>query len=184
MADLAGFAASPPSLLEGFEMMARMRQFEAACLEGVPTREIHGELHVGVGQEAIAAAMAGALQRRDAVVSTHRCHLHGIAKGVPLKPFLADFHGPYSEAAREAIRYGFDKEPAFIREGGSIGAVVTMRDYLDVPVTLIGLSLPEHGYHGPNEYYDWGQASGGIKALVKYFSLVSGIPSRLLKKGV
>ena len=101
-----------------------------------------------------------------------------------LKPFLADFHGPYSEAAREAIRYGFDKEPAFIREGGSIGAVVTMRDYLDVPVTLIGLSLPEHGYHGPNEYYDWGQASGGIKALVKYFSLVSGIPSRLLKKGV
>ena len=90
MADLAGSAASPPSLLEGFELMARMRQFEAACLEGVATREIHGELHVGVGQEAIAAGMAGALQPRDAVVSTHRCHLHGIAKGVPLYPMLAE----------------------------------------------------------------------------------------------
>lgn len=90
MADLAGAAAGPISLLAGFVLMARMRQFEAVCLEGVPTREIHGELHVGVGQEAIAAGMAGALQRRDAVVSTHRCHLHGIAKGVPLYPMLAE----------------------------------------------------------------------------------------------
>ena len=90
MADLAGSAAGPVGLLEGFVLMARMRQFEAACLEGVGTREIHGELHVGVGQEAIAAGMAGALQRRDAVVSTHRCHLHGIAKGVPLYPMLAE----------------------------------------------------------------------------------------------
>ena len=92
MADLAGSAAIALSLLEAFELMARMRQFEAVCLEGVPTREIHGELHVGVGQEAIAAAMAGALQRRDAVVSTHRCHLHGIAKGVPLYPMLAEVY--------------------------------------------------------------------------------------------
>ena len=92
MADLAASAADPVSLLEGFVLMARMRQFEAACLEGVPTREIHGELHVGVGQEAIAAGMAGALQRRDAVVSTHRCHLHGIAKGVPLYPMLAEVY--------------------------------------------------------------------------------------------
>jgi hypothetical protein len=41
-------------------------------------------------------------------------------------------------------------------------------------VVLIGLSLPEHGYHCPNEKYDWGQAAGGMKALVKYFDLISG----------
>ena len=33
----------------------------------------------------------------------------------------------------------------------------------------MGLSLPEHGYHAPNEYFDWGQASGGMKAFVHYF---------------
>jgi hypothetical protein len=30
--------------------------------------------------------------------------------------------------------------------------------------------LPEHGYHAPNEYFDWGQASGGMKAFAHYFS--------------
>ena len=70
--------------------MVRMRAFEEACLEGVETAEIHGELHVGIGQEAIGAGMLGALRDHDAVVSTHRNHLHAIAKGVPLRPMLAE----------------------------------------------------------------------------------------------
>ena len=92
-----------------------------------------------------------------------------------LQPYLGEFSGAYADAARRAIQFGFGKEPAFIREGGSIGAVVTMQEYLRAPIIFIGMSLPEHGYHGPNEHYDWGQASGGIKALVKYFSEVSAI---------
>jgi hypothetical protein len=40
-------------------------------------------------------------------------------------------------------------------------------------VMFLGLSLPEHGYHAPNENYDWRQASGGIVAFVKYFDNVS-----------
>ena len=28
-----------------FKVMADMRHFDEACLEGVPTMEIHGELH-------------------------------------------------------------------------------------------------------------------------------------------
>ena len=39
----------------------------------------------------------------------------------------------------------------------------------------IGLSLPEHGYHAPNENYDWGQASGGIKSFVAYFGKIAGL---------
>ena len=92
-----------------------------------------------------------------------------------LRPYLGEFRGPYADAARRAIRFGFGKDPAFIREGGSIGAVVTMRDHLKAPIMLMGFSLPYHGYHGPNEHFDWGQASGGIKALVSYFSEVSRI---------
>ena len=100
-----------------------------------------------------------------------------VEDGGSLKPYLGQFQGPYSDAAREAIRHGFGKSPAFIREGGSIGAVVTMQEELEAPITFIGLSLPEHSYHGPNEHFDWGQASGGMKAMLRYFDLVSQIPS-------
>ena len=99
-----------------------------------------------------------------------------VEDGGSLKPYLGQFQGPYSDAARDAISHGFGKSPAFIREGGSIGAVVTMQEQLDAPITFIGLSLPEHSYHGPNEHFDWGQASGGIRALVRYFEIVSQIP--------
>jgi len=80
------------SLLERFRVMARMRHFEEACLEGAVSREIHGELHLGIGQEAIAAGMRGSLRADDALVSTHRNHLHAIAKDVPLEPMLAEIY--------------------------------------------------------------------------------------------
>ena len=87
-----------------------------------------------------------------------------------LHPFKGDFAGPYVDCVKRAVRAGFGNDPAFVREGGSIGAVVTMQKAWKVPILFIGLSLPEHGYHAPNEYYDWGQASGGMKTFAHYFS--------------
>src|SRR5688572_8223366 len=75
---------------ERYGTMLLMRQFDEACLEGVPTFEIHGELHTGIGQEAIGAGMLGILRDGDALVSTHRNHFHAIAKGVPVRDLLAE----------------------------------------------------------------------------------------------
>ena len=86
-----------------------------------------------------------------------------------LHPFKGSFTGPYVDCVKRAVKAGFGKEPAFVREGGSIGAVVTMQNMWKVPILFMGLSLPEHGYHAPNEYFDWGQASGGMKAFACYF---------------
>jgi acetylornithine deacetylase/succinyl-diaminopimelate desuccinylase-like protein len=90
-----------------------------------------------------------------------------------LDPYLGDLSGEHIQCAIDAIEYGFSRSPAFIREGGSIGAVVTMQRYLRAPIIFIGLSLPEHGYHAPNENFDWIQASGGIKTFAKYFANVA-----------
>lgn len=76
--------------IERFKAMVSMRHFEEACLRGSQAREIHGELHLGIGQEAVSAGMIGTLVEGDALVSTHRNHCHGIAKGVSLKAFLAE----------------------------------------------------------------------------------------------
>jgi acetylornithine deacetylase/succinyl-diaminopimelate desuccinylase-like protein len=86
-----------------------------------------------------------------------------------LEPYLAEMGGPYNAAAAAAVRATFGKEPAFVREGGSIGAALTMRRLLKAPVIFLGLSLPEHGYHAINENFDWGQASGGMELFCRYF---------------
>jgi len=90
-----------------------------------------------------------------------------------LAPFLGPRQGPYIDAATDAMRFAFGKKPALVREGGSIGAVVTMEKYLKVPIVFLGLSLPEHGYHAPNENYDWEQASGGMRMFERYFENLS-----------
>jgi len=95
-----------------------------------------------------------------------------------LEPYLAPLGGPYNAAAAAAMRETFGKEPGFTREGGSIGAVLTMRRMLKVPVTFMGLSLPEHGYHAVNENYDWGQAAGGMEMFARYFRKVAEMRGR------
>ena len=57
------------TLRQRYSYMVWMREFELACLEGVATREIHGELHTAIGQEAIGAGMAGFLRADDAMCS-------------------------------------------------------------------------------------------------------------------
>jgi acetylornithine deacetylase/succinyl-diaminopimelate desuccinylase-like protein len=90
-----------------------------------------------------------------------------------LEPYIGEFSGKYADAAAEATEFAFGRAPAFTREGGSIGAVVTMKKYMKVPIVFLGLSLPEHGYHAKNENFDWGMASGGIKMFVRYFDQIS-----------
>jgi acetylornithine deacetylase/succinyl-diaminopimelate desuccinylase-like protein len=92
-----------------------------------------------------------------------------------LHPFKGSFEGPYVDCVKRAVKAGFGKDPVFVREGGSIGAVVAMQKTWKVPILFIGLSLPEHGYHAPNEYYDWGQASGGMKTFAHYFAEIAKI---------
>lgn len=108
-------------------------------------------------------------------------NLNSDVKVIPegmLHPFKGSFEGPYVECIKRAAKAGFGKEPAFIREGGSIGAVVTMQRAWHVPILFLGLSLPEHGYHAPNEYFDWGQASGGMKAFAHYFAELAKMGKR------
>lgn len=90
-----------------------------------------------------------------------------------MKPYYAPIEGPLPDAIRDSVEFAFGERPVFIREGGSIGAVPSMEKVLDCPVVFLGLSLPEHGYHAPNENFDWGQASGGMIAFARFFDLVA-----------
>lgn len=95
-------------------------------------------------------------------------HLDGI-----LEPYTSPVGGPLLEKVKEASRFGFGRDPVGVREGGSIGAVVTMDKILRVPIMFMGLSLPEDSYHGPDESFAWEQVEGGVHAFVKYFELLA-----------
>jgi len=154
-----------------------------------PTFEVHGITggYAGPGVKTIVPYRAEAKISLRLVPDQHPKEIFALVRdfvkeknpdvsvnfGGALEPYLGEFTGPYADAACEAMRFAFGKQPAFTREGGSIGAVVTMKKYLRAPIVFLGLSLPEHGYHAKNENYDWGQASGGMKMFVRYFDEAS-----------
>lgn len=155
----------------------------------LPTFEIHGIVggYIGPGVKTVVPPRAEVKfsmrlvpnQKPEKIFKLVEKHIKKINPDVQLRmeghldPYLGEFSGPYEQAAKEALQWAFSKTPVFTREGGSIGAVVTMQKYLKVPIVFIGLSLPEHGYHAPNENFDWKQASGGMKAFAKYFASIA-----------
>lgn len=156
---------------------------------GMPTMEVHGVVggYTGPGIKSAVAPRAEVklscrlvpamseqkvLERVKAFVKQHNPDVevheeHGLAA------FKGHVTGKYAEAIRDAYQFAFGAQCTFTREGGSIGAVKTMEDVLGCEVYFLGLSLPSHGYHAPNENYDWEQASGGMVAFARYFQTVS-----------
>ena len=162
-----------------------------------PTFEVHGLAggHTGLGVKTIVPAW-GELKVSMRLVPTQRPqkifrllkkHLRERNPDIEvineggLEPFRGISAGPYAEALQEAVTQGFGRRPVFVREGGSIGAIALIQRAWKVPILFMGLSLPEHGYHAPNEYFDWGQASGGMHAFVEYFHSLSQMRSKNLK---
>ena len=80
----------PEQLARIYKQMVTMRRFEEAVASGVSSGQIHGEMHLGIGQESVAAVLAQYLRPEDAVVSTHRAHLHALAHGVDPVELLAE----------------------------------------------------------------------------------------------
>ena len=89
--------------------------------------------------------------------------------------FRTVLEGPLPEALKRAVKFAFNRDAVFVRDGGTIGAMTSIEKVLKCPVLFLGLSLPEHGYHAPNENYDWQQASGGMVAFAKYFEEISNL---------
>ena len=73
--------------------MWRIRLFEERVGLLKRADEVHGLIHLSVGQEGVAAAVCSQLRDDDAVYSGHRAHGHAIAKGAPLDRVMAELMG-------------------------------------------------------------------------------------------
>src|SRR3954449_2233288 len=91
--------APPPAALDGaaalrvLETMWRIRHFEERVGQLKRADEVHGLIHLSVGQEGVAAGVCPQLRDDDAVYSGHRAHGHAIATGAPLDRTMAELMG-------------------------------------------------------------------------------------------
>jgi TPP-dependent pyruvate/acetoin dehydrogenase alpha subunit len=73
--------------------MLRIRRTEERLLEVFSEGKIPGFIHVSIGQEAVATGVCSCLTPADTIFTTHRGHGHTLAKGMELKPFMAEIFG-------------------------------------------------------------------------------------------
>ena len=76
-----------------YRTMHRIRQFELQVARCFAAAEIPGFIHVGVGEEAIAATVCTLLKPADFVSATHRGHGHCLAKGADAGRMMAELFG-------------------------------------------------------------------------------------------
>ena len=78
--------------------------------------------------------------------------------------YLTDPHSGVGQAAQRALRAAFPgKEPALIREGGSIPITSDFRTILGVETLLLGLALADCRAHSPNENFPLENFEAGIR---------------------
>jgi len=159
-----------------------------------PTFEVHGICggYQGPGIKSIVPAWAEAkvslrlvpAQSPARVVDCIRrfvAELDPLVEVVPLgsaPAFVTSVDAPECAAMDRASERVLGKSLALTRGGGSIPAVATMAEVLRAPVLLMGLSLPEHGYHAPNEFFDWTQARRGVELYASWFEELERLPEK------
>jgi pyruvate dehydrogenase E1 component alpha subunit len=79
--------------LDLLRVMWRIRAFEERVGRLARADEVHGLVHLSVGQEGTAVGVCSTLRADDVVYSGHRAHGHAIAKGAPLWRVLAELMG-------------------------------------------------------------------------------------------
>jgi pyruvate dehydrogenase E1 component alpha subunit len=79
--------------LEMWRLQVLLRQAEQRAFDLFLQNQIKGTSHLSLGQEAIAAGVAAAMQPGDLSFCTYRGHAHTLARGVPVEKVLGELMG-------------------------------------------------------------------------------------------
>ena len=84
---------SRDELLSAYRTMATARHFEESVFQNFSDGKIPGFVHLSAGQEATAAGVYMALDKRDWIATTHRAHGQCIARGLDLQETMDEIYG-------------------------------------------------------------------------------------------
>jgi acetylornithine deacetylase/succinyl-diaminopimelate desuccinylase-like protein len=84
-------------------------------------------------------------------------------EGKGVRPCLTPLDHPALQSLLRAMGRAFEQEVLITREGGS-GPEADLQDILQAPVVFLGVSLPDDGWHAPNEKVDMPMLLKGAEA--------------------
>ena len=84
--------------------------------------------------------------------------------------FVLPLDSPYMQAAAVAVEHGFGKQPVFIRSGGSIPVVNSLKKMLGIDTLLLGWGQDDDNPHSPNEKFSLDDFARGIRSSVQLWA--------------
>jgi TPP-dependent pyruvate/acetoin dehydrogenase alpha subunit len=106
--------------------MMRIRAVEEAIAARYAEGKMRCPTHLSIGQEAVAAAVGGALRPTDLAVSGHRAHAHYLAKGGSLPRMMAEIYGKATGCAggKGGSMHLIDEDAGFMGSTAIVGGTV------------------------------------------------------------
>ena len=111
-------------LVEMYRMMILIRHFEETTVAYFKQGHVIGNMHMYVGEEAVATGVCKALEKEDYIASTHRCDGHLIAKGADINKMMAELMGKEEGncGGRAGKMHQTAPEVGFLSANGIVGA--------------------------------------------------------------
>ena len=107
-----------------YRIMLLIRAVESTLARVFADGEVPGFIHLSIGQEAVAAGVASAMQTEDTLATTHRGHGHVLARGLDLDGFFKEILGRASGVCkgRGGSMHVADMGLGIIGANGIVGA--------------------------------------------------------------
>ncbi|KAK7686799.1 alpha subunit of pyruvate dehydrogenase [Cerrena zonata] len=120
------FETEKSTLLQMYKDMIIVRRMEMAADALYKAKKIRGFCHLSIGQEAVAVGIEGAINNKDTVITSYRCHGFAYMRGCSVKEVLGELMGK-----RNGASYGKGGSmhifaPGFYGGNGIVGAQVPL----------------------------------------------------------
>lgn len=111
-------------MVEMYRTMILIRHFEETTVAYFKQGHVIGNMHMYVGEEAVATGVCKALSKEDYIASTHRCDGHLIAKGADINLMMAELMGKEQGncGGRAGKMHQAAPEVGFLNANGIVGA--------------------------------------------------------------
>ncbi|CUM63215.1 uncharacterized protein PRCAT00000785001 [Priceomyces carsonii] len=197
------FETEKDTLLQMYKDMIIIRRMEMAADALYKAKKIRGFCHLSVGQEAVAVGIEHAINHKDTVITSYRCHGFTYMRGASVKAVLGELMG-----RRSGVSFGKGGSmhmyaPGFYGGNGIVGAQVPLgaglafahkyRGEKNATFTLYGDGASNQGqvfesynmaklwnlpciFACENNKYGMGTAAARSSAMVEYYKRGQYIP--------